>query len=501
MSYMGLDIGQTGCKAAVFDLNGRMLSSSYREYQTLVPRPGWAEINSKRVAESCFEVMKEAQNSCPDHPVRGLGISSQGEAFTPVGSHGSFLGNAMITFDKRASEIMQRWCRDFGLEKLYRITGHTAHPMFSLFKLQWIRENRRAIFDRAEKFLCFEDLVQYCLGLEPCIALPLAGRTMMFNVMKQDWDDEILEACGVSRLKLARPLPSGRAAGMVCADAASKLGFSRQVVVAAGGHDQPMGAIGAGVASPGDAMYAMGTSEAITPVMPGPVFDRHLMNNNLCTYNYILKDTYTTVAFSLTGGNLLKWFRDQWGQMESLEAEGTGANVYDIILERMSKNPSNLLALPYFTPTGTPYFDTEATGAILGLNLSTTREEVLRTLLEGVAFEMRLNLDLLETSGIPVNELRAIGGGAKNENLVQLKADVLNKLLVTVQVNEAACLGGAMLACSAVSGEPVESLAQKWVKKGPTVDPMPENAEVYHNRFDRYKQLYPALKKFGIQEF
>jgi xylulokinase len=498
MSYMGLDIGQTGCKAVVFDTGGKLISSAYREYGTKIPQDGWAELSSEEVRDSCFSVMGEANRECSRDPVQGLGISCQGEAFTPVDNRGRFLANAMITFDTRATRIASSWGEQFGKKKLYTITGHTPHPMYSLFKLLWIRENRRGVFTNTWKFLCFEDLIQYLLGIEPCISWPLAGRTMMFNIFNHQWDDGILQAVGIKKQNLANPVPSGTICGTVSPDIAKILGFLDKVHVVTAGHDQAVGALGAGVISSGKAMYAIGTSENISPSFPEPVTGDELYKNNLCTYDHALRGLYTTCAFSLTGGNLLKWFRDEWGGEEVLEAHKTGQDAYDLLIKKIGKNPTKLMVLPYFTPTGTPYYDTDVSGAVLGLRLSTRRGEVLRALLEGVAFEMRLNLSILESSGIIVDELRAIGGGAKNRVLLQLKSDVLGKPITRVEVTEAACLGAAMLACSAVTEEPIESLAAQWVKTGEMVRPDRDNAAIYAERFQLYKKMYPALRMLKI---
>jgi len=495
MSYLGVDIGQTGCKAVIFDEDGKQLASSYREYKTVVPCPGWAELDSKQVIDSCFTVMREAQAKCLHDPVIGMGISCQGEAFTPISKDNQYLGNAMITFDRRATYLTFEWSREFGMERLYGITGHTAHPMFSIFKLLWLKQNEPDVFNNTWKFLCFEDLLQNALGVEPHISWSLAGRTMMFNIMKHDWEDEILEACGVRRSRLAVPVPSGNIIGSINRDTAKALGFTEEVRVISGGHDQPMGALGAGVITPGMAMYATGTSECITPAFTSPVMSEELFQNNICTYDYTIKGMYTTVAFSLTGGNILRWFRDEFGKEEIKESKTVGCDAYELLLKKIGNFPSTILVLPYFTPTGTPYFDPDMYGAILGLHLETKREEILRGLLEGVAFEMRLNLEILHRSGIKIDELRAIGGGAKSPLWVQLKADVLNKPITRVRVTEAACFAAAMLAFSTLHGEPLPSVVKCWVKTDEVIEPIEENAQIYTKRFETYQKLYPAFKK------
>lgn len=497
MSYLGLDVGTTGCKAVVFDADGRQLASAYREYPVLSPNEGWAEIDSRIVSERCIDVIREAAAACTNDPVRGMGISSQGEAFTPVGPNGEMLGNGMVSSDARAASYAENWSREFGRERLYEITGHTAHPMFTLFKLLWVRDNLPEVWNRADKFLCYEDLIHLKLGLEPAISWPLAGRTMIWDVRKHEWSPEVLDAVGLDQSKLARTLPAGDVVGIISDDVAASLGLGKGVIVVAGGHDQTCGALGAGVASKGRAVYATGTVECITPAFQEPVFSNELYEKNLCTYDFTVKGMYTTVAFSLTGGNLLKWFRDEWSREEVAEAARSGVSPYGLILNAMPDEPSKLLVLPYFTPTGTPYFDTEVKGAILGLRLSTTRGEVLRALLEGVAFEMRLNMDILDRSGIHIDELVAIGGGAKNRRWTQLKADVTGKPIQTAEVTEAGCLGVAMLACAADTGQNITDLAKRWVRITDTVDPDPSKAAYYTDRFPAYLSLYPALRNLA----
>jgi xylulokinase len=161
----------------------------------------------------------------------------------------------------------------------------------------------------------------------------------------------------------------------------------------------------------------------------------------------------------------------------------------------MAPDPTDLLVLPYFTPSGTPYFDHEVPGAILGLRLTTTRGQVLRALIEGVAMEMRLNLEILQEAGLGVRQLRAIGGGAKSPTLVQLKADVLDRPITTLAVTEAGCLGMALLACAAQTGAAPRELVEIWVKTGAAVEPDPRRAARYRDRFQAYRQLYPAMRE------
>jgi xylulokinase len=479
MNFLGIDIGTSGCKAVVFDPDGRPLAGAQREYSLHLTTDGGAELDATEVLDQCLAVITEVAHRAGGGSVKAIGISSQGEAFTPVDPHGQPLARAMVSSDVRAAAFARRWPRDFGGERLYQITGHTAHPLFTLFKLLWLKKHRPDVWREAAKFLCFEDLLQLRLGLDPAMGWPLAGRTMLFDVRRHVWSGEILDRIGLSPDRLARPLASGTIAGTVAVD----LGLGKDAIVVAGGHDQPCGALGANASEPGTAMYATGTVECITPAFARPVFTPALRRNNLCTYDHAAPGRYTTVAYSLTGGNLLKWYRDQFAPGQDFEE----------ILKSAAKEPSRLLVLPYWTASGTPYFDLRTPGAILGLRLSTTRGEILRALLEGVALEMRLNLEILRESGCEIRELRAIGGGAKSAFWMQLKADVLGCPITTLNVTEAGCLGVAMLACAAATGQALPDLSRRWVKPQATI--LPRTAGCYEEQFARYRKLYPALRR------
>lgn len=498
MNYLGVDIGSSGCKAVVFNGEGQQLALSSREFEVLFTDDGGMELDSNEVISKCLEVILESAGKIESNTIIGLGISSQGEAVTAIGEKGEILCNAMLSSDARPEPFLGSWTKKFGKDLLYQITGHTAHPMFTLFKLLWLKQNRPDVWGKTRKFYCFEDLLQSRLGLNPAMGYSLAGRTMMFDVRNHEWSQDILQAIDVTADQLAAPLPSGRVVGTLAPEVANRLGLAENVFVVTGGHDQVCGALGAGITNPGMAIYATGTVECITPAFTEPVFTSELCEHNFCTYDSALEGMYVTVAFSLTGGNILKWFRDQFGQQALASARDHGKNAYSLLLDEMESKPSPLLVLPYFTASGTPYFDTKTKGAILGLRLSTTRGEFIRGLLEGVAFEMRLNMEILANSGYEVRELRAVGGGARSDPWTQLKADVTGKKITTLNITEAGCAGVAMLACAAHTGESVRGLAKRWIRPQSTFNPATENIRWYNERFEVYKRLYEVVKNSGV---
>ena len=495
MGYLGLDIGTGGCKAVIFDSEGRELAAAFREYPLLHPYPDHAELNPEEVINKCFEVITEVNKRTTD-PVVAMSISSQGEAFTPIDRNGNILGNAMVSSDSRARNIASSWSEDFGTEKIYRITGHTPHPLFTLFKILWIKENQPDVWEKTRYFLCFEDLFHYRAGLEPKLSWSLAGRTMLFDVLKHTWNETILDSAGLSAGKLAVPVAPGEITGVIPLNDARKLGFRNPVTVVAGGHDQPVAALGAGVIETGMCMYATGSVECFCPILDTPSFSTDLQQNNLCCYDYSIKGKYTSVAYSLTGGNILRWMRDELGQSERAEAASSKQNAYTLLLNAMPPEPTGLLVLPYFSASGTPYFDTRAKGAILGLTLTTGKGEIIRALLEGVALEMKLNLELMEKAGMKIHKFIATGGGTKHKAWTQLKADVLNKEIMLGAIREAGCYGAALLAQSALEQIPVADLVRRSKVENEVYIPDRKKAETYERIFETYKKLYAVLQPF-----
>lgn len=484
MSYLGIDIGTSSCKAVVFNADGRQATPrAVRNYEIIALSPGFAELDPSIVMRCCFEVISEAAKGASEK-IAAICVSSQGEAFTPIGMDGRALDNAMVSSDSRSLECMNAFTTLFGSEKLYRITGHTPSTLFSLFKLLWLKKNKPRVFAGARKFLCFEDLLAFSLGVEPAMGQPLAGRTMLFDIAKHEWSHEILDAIGLSSDKLARVLPSGSAAGRIPDQYASALGLPHGVKFVAGGHDQTLGALGAGAFEAGDAMYAAGSVECICPVIPELTLSQTLFRNNLCSYDYPLPGYWTTVAYSLTGSNLIDYFRNTLGN----------GSDYSTLTGEMPECPTPLLTLPYFTPSGTPYFDQETPACIYGMRMTTSRGELFKGMLEGIALEMKLNLSILEESGIHIKRFMTAGGGCRNPHLIQLKADVLNRPLMCPVVEETGCRGAALLAQSADENIRVTELPHLRIENGKNIMPRHEHVQFYEEKFEKYKQFSSSIR-------
>jgi xylulokinase len=496
MSLLGIDIGTTGCKAIVFRVDGQVLGHAYREYPLIHPREGWAELDPDGLWACVSEAVNQAVDRAgPGDPVKALATSVQGEAVTPLARDGTILANSPVTFDGRTVAYLPEWEAKVGREEIFRITGMPLHPMYTLNKIMWWQRERPEVYDRAWKFLCYGDFALQRLGLTPAIDFSMAGRTMAFDLEKKVWSDRLLSVAGVDREKLPDALPAGTAVGVIPPAIAEELGLPPGVMGATGGHDQPCGALGAGISRAGMAMDATGTVECITPIFDRPVLSPQMQADNYCCYHHVVPGLYATIAFNFSGGSLLRWYRDNLGAKEIEEAQVSGLDVYDIMIGKAAGGPSRLLVLPHFTMTGTPWFDPASKGAILGLTLATGTDQILKGILDGITYEMRLNLDRLAAAGVEVREIRAIGGGAKSRTWMQLKANIFNRPVSALNVSEAACLGAAILAGVAV-GEyrSAAEAAGALVKVVETYEPQPAEAARYAEQFARYQRVYPALR-------
>jgi xylulokinase len=222
-----------------------------------------------------------------------------------------------------------------------------------------------------------------------------------------------------------------------------------------------------------------------------------MLENNLQCYSAACPDTYVCVAFNFTGGCLLRWVRDELGEAERAEARHTGRDVYDLLTDQMADKPTDLFVLPHMMATGTPHMDPDPVGAVVGLSMSTTRGQLLRAVLEGVSYEMKLNLDALERAGARLDRFRAIGGAARNDFWLQLKADMYARPVEKLAVSEAAALGMAISAgvAAGIFDDAAET-AEGLVEPLTTFEPDPERARYYDERLEEYREIYPALKSW-----
>ncbi len=500
MYFAGLDIGTTMVKAVVFDLEGNPVSEAHREYDLVYPKPGWRELDSNLVRKRTGEVLATIGRWEGSREIKALSVSVQGEAVAPISKEGKALHNSIVTFDNRTIPQTEWWAKELGKEKIYSITGQPLHPMTTLSKIMWIRDNLPRIFEKTWKFLCYEDMFFHWMGLDPVIDYSLASRTMAFDVVKKQWSNTMLDAARLDRDLLADARPSGEVVGELDSKTARRFGLPRGMALVTGGHDQPCSALGGGIVRPKIAVDSTGTVECVTPAMERPLLTKKMLESNFPCYCHVKRGMYVTLAFHFGAGSVLKWYRDNLAQDEVRRAKEEGINPYKLLDREAAKGPVNVYVLPHFVGTGTPYLDPRSKGAFLGLTTSTTKPEIYKAIIDGITYETKVNLDRLEKCGVHVEELRAIGGGATSSIWPQIKADILEKKIVRLAVAEAGCLGAAILAATAVGQYPdVDKGVDAAVRRVDEFQPNPESVKIYREHFKIYKSIYDAVKRISWQ--
>jgi xylulokinase len=495
MSLLGIDIGTSGCKSAIFSEKGDLLSLSYEEYDFLHPQAGWAELDTPKVWAQVKSTIRKAAAGARHDPVRGVCVSSMGEAVVPVTSQREILGASLLNFDVRGDEYLPELGRSLGAERLYQINGNTLGNPYSLTKLKWIKENQPELYRKAETFLHWSGFVSFMLGAEPHVDNSLANRTLLFDLQNEDWSDELLDWAGLDREKLPPTLPSGQVVGAVSRSSAEELGIPAGIPIVSGGHDQCCNAVGCGVIEAGRAMYGMGSYLCMVPVFSKRPEASMMIERGLNTEHHVVPGQLVSFIYN-QGGVLVKWFRDTFAQAEQKQAMERGESLYPTLFAEMPEAPTELLILPHFTITGPPHFISDSSGVIAGLKLGTSRGEILKGIVESATFYLCECFSSLPGAGIQIEELTAAGGGSQSDAWVQLSADILGKPFVRLQVHEAGALGAAILAGTGSGLFPsLRAGADAMVHLAERFEPDPAKQRLYAEKFKQYQNFAKTMEK------
>ena len=489
MLYMGIDVGSSGCKVSVVDEKGVVVHFAERKY-SFQYEDGTSELNPNLVFEKVVEAIKEISAKNNIDALATLSVTSFGEMFVLLDENRNVLCNSISYNDHRGKDEAEELLQNYGNDKIYAITGATINAMYSLPKLLWIKHNRPEIYKRAKKICLFADYILLKLGAEYHIDFSLAARTLMFDVRKRCWSKEILEYAGIEYEKLSEPVASGTVVGKIDPGLAKELKLSSKVLLLAGGHDQSCAALGAGIVKEGMALDGMGSNECIVPAFSQALINPKMQNTNLVCVPYIIPDMYVTYAFNRTSGTVLDWYIKMLGNIS-----------YDELFKEVTDRPSKILFLPHFAGAATPYMDDDAQGAIVGLNLSTSRGELTKSIIEGFNYEILVNLQCLENAGFQVQELFASGGMSKNDKVLQMKADILGLPIHRLENSQTGTMAMAILGSVALGHfKDVSSAAARLVRRERVFLPNKGLHEEYCEIFGKYKNMYSAVKTIQGRE-
>lgn len=448
-SYLiGVDLGTSACKTVIFSLEGRKVSESQREYPVYHPQPTWAEQKPmdwwNAVVETIRESLKKA--GVKNKEVAGLAVDSQREAVVPIGRKGEELYNSIIWLDNRTRSQAEKIRGLIDEERVLSITGVVIDPIYSASKILWLKEKAPKVFEEATCFLCAKDYIVYKLSGEFITDYSMASRTMLFDVRKRVWSEEMCSSIGIPVEKLPAAKDSSVVVGEVTSEAAAETGLPEGLPIVNGGGDRPCECLGAGVTEKGYVNIGTGTGSVFEVPLDEPAIDVKGRVNCCC---HVIPNMWEYEIIIATTGASLRWFRDTFGQEEKIEAQEFGRDPYDLLTEEASKvalGSDGLFFYPYLTGSFFPKFDEKARGTYYGISLSHGKAHFIRAILEGIAFQYLEAFSMLRELNIKVEELSMVGGETKSELWNQIKADVLRIKIRVPEVDNAAALGAALLA-------------------------------------------------------
>ncbi len=484
---LGIDIGTSACKIAVFDTDGQVIARSIQDYALYYPNPGWVEQNPEEWWEAICVGIQDVlhQGTFVPEEIAGIGIDGQSWSAIPVDKDGSCLANTPIWMDTRARDICRRVEQEIGEERIFKVSGNGFEPSYSTPKMIWFREEHPDIYKKTYKFLQSNSYIAFRLTGIMSQDKSQGYGIHFFDMENCTYDGGLAEELGLSVEKLPEIYDCHQIVGTVTKEAAEKTGLAQGTPVVAGGLDAACGTMGAGVYLPGQTQEQGGQAGGMSICE-----DSAIGHPALILSTHVIPDLWLLQGGTVGGGGVLRWFKQELGGEDSFDD-------LTAMAEKIAPGSDGVLFLPYMAGERSPLWDPDAKGVFYGLGFDKTRAHMVRAALEGVAFSLEHNLKVAEKTGVKAGELLAMGGSANSLLWVQIKADVTGKTIKVPASDTATTLGAAILAGVGVG---LYSSFEEAVKRTISITRVQEPNEklhaVYQEAFGRYLELSEHMQKF-----
>jgi xylulokinase len=493
-----IDVGTTGCRTILFNLEGKEISRHYEEWSSIFPSPVMVEQDANHWWSAVKTTIQGAikKGNVKPEDIISVSITNQRETIVPVDKNGKPLHNALVWQDRRTTAQCEQIRQKLGIEKVYNTTGLTTDPYFSSSKIMWIKENKPEIYQNAHKFLLVADYILFKLTGKFATDYSNASRTMLFDIRKLKWSDEMASGMGLDIDKMPEAVPSGQVIGNVISEDS---GLAKSTKVIAGAGDQQCAALGVGVVKPGRIKCTTGTGSFILAYLDEPKFDPE--RRVLCSCAAV-PGKYVQEASIFTTGSVLRWARDNFAIQECQSAKQSNIDPYDLMTEKAKNSKigaKGLILVPHFVGAGAPHWNPYARGIMFGLALGHTTADIYRAIMEGVCYEVKKSVKVFQQLGVQIAEMRITGGGSRSELWNQIMADVLGIKCGRGEMEESTAVGAAILAAYgageykdlAVAAENIAHINKFW-------NPNPEAVKIYDKTFKIAEQLYETINKTNI---
>ncbi len=493
--YLGIDIGTTAVKALVVDDHGTVVGETESPLEVSVPGPGWAEQYPSDWWQGTINAVRAACDQAGVREVDSIGLSGQMHSSTLLDESDRVLRPAILWNDVRTTAQCRSITDTVGTDGLRRLVGNPALEGFTAPKLLWVRDEEPQTFDQTRTVLLPKDYVRLLMTGEKATEPSDAAGTLLFDVQRRCWSDEMVTALQLDPSILAPVRGSASVTGGLTTSAAEALGLKPGTPVVGGGADNAAAAVGSGVVGEGALQTSIGTSGAVVAPIEQASVDPGM---RIHSFNHAVDDTWYLMGVVLSAGAAFDWFR------RALSGPNMTPSTYDELTTEADSVPpgaDGLTFLPYLTGERTPHADSNARGAFVGMHTGHHRGHLVRAVMEGVVFALRDSLELMRDLGVDATEAVAVGGGARSAFWRQMQADVLGVPVVTVGPSGGAPYGAAVLAAVGSGTFPsVKEACQAWIRPLDRIEPDPETTTAYSEAYVRYRSLYPHLKSHFAEQ-
>jgi xylulokinase len=492
MLLLGIDVGTGGSRAVVINETGRIVASATVEHEPFAsPQTGWAEQDPDdwwRASVAAIREVVSSDNVSSDE-IAAIGLSGQMHGSVLLNERDEVVRPALIWCDQRSDKQCEQLTQQIGAERLIKLTCNPALTGFTLPKMLWVRDNEPEAWQQVRSVLLPKDYVRFRLTGDKATDVADASGTLLLNVAERKWSDEMLAATGIDASLLPTVFESPEITGTISSSAAELTGLRAGTPVVAGAGDQAGGAVGIGIVQPGAVSATIGTSGVVFAATNSPALDP---KGRVHTFCHAVPGRWHVMGVTQGAGLSMRWFRDQFGA-----GMGDG-DPYDRMTEeaaQVESGSNGLLWAPYLMGERTPHLDPHARAALVGLTASHTRAHVIRAIMEGVAFSLRDSFEIFNEMNVPVETIRLGGGGARSALWRQIQADIYGRSVATVEAEEGAAYGVAMLAGVGVRTWPsVDAACAAVVRTRDHVEPDPYSKDTLDRQYKTFQAMYPALK-------
>ncbi len=495
MKYMlGIDAGTQSIRVVLFDEALKTVAFRSTPIYIDVDRPLWATQNAElwwpTICGGIREILSETSIAPED--ILSVGCCAHMHGAVPIAEDGALLEqNVQLYCDKRTSELVDRLLADSAADELYGISGNVPATNWFGLKVRWIKENQPELYDKIYKVFTPKDYINFKLTGRACIDPTEASGSMLMDAASGDWSEVLTSRIGVDIEKLPEIVSSFAVIGNISAQAAAETGLSTSTRVAGGGGDMPTSMYISGIHKKNVVIDLSATTGVIAAHSATPVADKRMLNINSPISGWV-------VFRSLDGsGATYRWFRDTLACEAAAEAAKAGIDPYDHLSAMAEKTPvgaNGLLFLPHFLGERT-MGSMQSRGAFIGLHLGTELPVMVRALLEGVAFDLKRTIDVLEANGLAADAVHHVSGASKSALWSQIKADIYQKPVYTLRGNEDSVLGAALYGGVAVGlfSSPEEAVDSTF-SVGRIYEPNPLNKAVYEDMYEAFMEAHDALE-------